>query len=294
MFARSPGFSRIRLPIACCGLGLALLSAPLPAAELPPWSGWLAAARQEGYLPLAFATQVAEGLRVSVHHDAGDRLAYLVPLAAASTVPEAEAPPPSGPDRATLFLYQPAYLRDNAWVPLPELPVDATEQLFSALAGDYLAAQLQDPASPLGAQLRGRSQELFASLPAEHREEAYLTAAGDFVAHVLSLANELERLFRRRGSALCSRLHQQRTLFSLWPRAFGPLPFGGSYYQDSGTDPATGRPRPGTWVDTGIALTAADKQLLASQLLENRWRGDVDLDLAARYCPQPTQSPMLR
>ncbi len=273
------------------------------------------AAEPPAALPLDFARSLGSRLALVWHQNPGAPMAYALPWAAISSSDAAAdqrkdgspnirqpadfAPLPEGSSHpGSLFLHV-SYLGSNGRMrPFRDLPVDAAEQLLHALLDVYLAG-LWPPsqAAPLdgvGQSLQQRAEILLPDLPAWAQREAYLAALGDFGAHILSIANEVERLFARRGSRLCAAVDLRHTLFGLWTRSFRDGRYAGRYYQPAATragdpeppeSPAGGPslPTTGYWVEAA-PLTPDDKRLVVEAILGAAWQGDARADLAARHC----------
>ena len=101
-----------------------------------------------------------------------------------------------------------------------------------------------------------------------------MTANASYGSHLLSLANEVERLERRRrargGSDLCQLIEGRVGLLGFWERAFVG-PFAGSAFDSRGEEVVR-------W------LADADKRQLVEEVFGGAWRGDAVADFGARYC----------
>src|SRR4051812_17967056 len=223
------------------------------------------AATERRHLPVAFALAEANRLRIDFHHDREAlRATYLGPDA-------------TGPARLTL--YAPDYLRGFELKPVLDMPVDLCENFFYALLDAHLRRQIGLPPSALGRELRRRAELTMSDVPHPHRVEAYLDAQASFGAHLLSVANELDRseLRRRRaGSSLCRVMNRPLPLVGLWEQIFGPAPYTGAYVR--------GGPRgEGRVYWSRASLTADDKRFLLTRVLHSTWTGSAS-DLVTRYC----------
>ncbi|MDY7094419.1 MAG: hypothetical protein SX243_15720, partial [Acidobacteriota bacterium] len=190
------------------------------------------------------------------------------------------------PAAAIFSLYEPAYRRDDQWIPPVELTVDAAEYLFNNLVLLYLEEEVRR-ASPFGRQLAARAQELLASLPEEVRQPAYLQAAADFASHALAVAGQLERSARRhqnRDSNVCRHKDAPWSLFGLWDRIFTTTHYPASYHPAPSND-SDELAAPQRAVTTDISLTSEDKELLRRYLFGDVWDGSKEHDLLPRYCP---------
>lgn len=167
--------------------------------------------------------------------------------------------------------------------PLESLAVDEAEKLFRALFEAFFFHHLE--ASPgAAATLSKRAQELMAEAPEGHRREAYVGAAEDFVAHLLSISHELGR-HRRRKSAdqLCALLRHPATLFGFWRRTLATGSFHGLYPRlDAGVDTPARSPLGGRrqWVRTSAVLEPEDKAWLLADVLAMPASGEPEQDFA--------------
>jgi len=225
------------------------------------------AASARRHLPVEFALQEAGHLHVTFHRDAsGAPAAYL----------QADA---TGPAR--LALYGPYYLNGLALRPVDDMPVDVCESYFYALLDAYLRRQVGLPRSWLGHELQRRAELTMVDVPRAHRVEAYLDAQASFGAHLLAVANELDRIDRRRherGRSLCRVLDRPLPLVELWESILGAAPYFGAYFEGSPLgDEAVHWSR--------STLTAADKRFLLDSVLHTHWSDrSARSDLEARYC----------
>ncbi len=226
-----------------------------------------ARAAEAAPLPLQFAREEAQRLQL-VLHDYGETVA-------------AEYEPAAGTMPPRLRLYAPHYLRGVELRPVLDLTVDLAEPLFDALLESRLERELALPQSDLAAELRRRAEATMVDVPARHRLAAYLDAQASFGAHVLAVANELDRSEARRratGGSLCRVLDRPLPLVQLWERML-----------------AGDGPYPGAYVDRGphgetsvrfsrSTLTREDKRLLLERILRAPWTGAIAHDLEPRYC----------
>ncbi len=215
-------------------------------------------------LPLAFAEEESSRLELVFHQDPSVPVAALVSTGANG--------------RGQLALFAPLYLRGIELVALDDLTVDLSEPYFHALLEAYLWGRLQQPAGELDAEIRLRATTTMTDVPSAHRLEAYVDALASFGAHLLSVANELDRSEQRRrarGSSLCSLVGQPLPLFRLWERVLGDGGYPGSY-----VDTATGDE---VRMSHGV-LGGVDKRLLVERVLGVSWGGSAAVDLAPRLC----------
>jgi hypothetical protein len=227
------------------------------------------AARESGAaaLPLEHAREEARRLQLVLH----DRRATVA----------AVYEPATGKEPARLLLYAPHYLRGVELRPVLDLQVDLAEGLFHALLASRLERELALPQGELAAKLRRRAEATMVDVPARHRLQAYLDAQASFGAHVLAVANELDRSEARRraaGASLCPLLGRPLPLLRLWERML-----------------AGNEPYPGAYVDHGphgeervrwsrSTLGRDDKRLLVERVLRAPWTGAVAHDLEPGYC----------
>ncbi len=290
-FRRPPAVQKDPSTRTLRSLAAAILLALLPGPELaadPALTAALGEAQERSHLPLGFALAVSDRLRLHYHDFEPFGLAQYA-RAPLPLLEELAANPPGGEepgaaaapagDRPTIYLYAPAYRRDGVFLPVAELPVDAAEYLFNALAVAWfeLAGVAREPA--FAGRLTARAELVFARVPAAHRLEAYRRALADFASHALVVASQLERSFVRQGVALCAKLDRPHTLFALWGDVFGAGRYTGSYFLPGKRETA------GTWIETDVAIAAEDKALASLHLLGGVWKGERRQDLAARYCP---------
>lgn len=227
------------------------------------------AAREGGAtpLPLAFAREEAQRLQLVLHDD--------------REAVAAEYEPATGKAPPRLRLYAPHYLRGVGLRPVLDLQVDLAEGLFHALLASRLESELASPRSELAAELRRRAEATMVDVPARHRLEAYLDAQASFGAHVLAVANELDRSEARRhaaGGSLCPLLGLPLPLLQLWERMLaGNEAYAGAYVERG----PHGEPRVRFSRST---LTRDDKRLLLQRVLRTPWNGAVAHDLEPRYC----------
>jgi len=216
-------------------------------------------------LPVGFAHEQAPRLLVTLHQDRSAVPAEYVRGQAGS------------PDR--LVLYAPAYLRGLELRPVLDLTVDLCEAYFHALLEGYLLHHMAQPGDALGAELRRRAAITMTDVPAAQRYAAYLDAQASFGAHLLAVANELDRSERRRraaGSSLCASLSRPLPLFVLWERVLGDDPYPGAY--------VTVAPGGEEVRFSRSTLGRGDKRLLVERVLRAPWRGSAAADLAPRLC----------
>lgn len=220
-------------------------------------------------LPVGFAREAAERWIVSFHEDRASVPAEYLPGRGGS------------PDR--LALYGPAYLNGLELRPVLDLTVDLCEAYFHALLEGYLVRHMAQPGDPLGAELRQRAFTVMTDVPDPQRYAAYQDAQASFGAHLLAVANELDRSERRRrthGGSLCASLSRPLPLFALWERVLGDDRFQGAYVVG---------PEGNEQVRfSHTSLARADKRLLVERVLRAPWRGSAAADLAPRLCAGST------
>jgi hypothetical protein len=216
-------------------------------------------------LPVGLAVEEARRLQVIVHRDAGD-------VPAAYVAPVAGSPP-------RLALHGPGYLHGLELRPLTELTVDLVEGYFHALLEGFLEHEVA-AGSVLGQELRRRSATALPEVPAAHRLEAYLDAQASFAAHLLSIANELDRSETRRraqGRSLCRHLGEPLPLFALWEQALGDAPYVGAYVVRG--------PHGEEHVQFSVSgISREDKRLMVERVLRAPWSGSAAGDLRPRLC----------
>jgi len=278
----------------------------LALAAPPPDGAALAAelavllARQE-HLPLAFAAEVMPRLEVVLHDRRGGfAMAFYAP---APTLPEgalsAGAPPsatdgepvasngsvatrdasahlqgaaPLGPPR--LVLYEPYYRRgDGTWVEPLDMTPEVVEYWCHALLLAYLHLEVIEGGGDYAAFLRQRAAEHYPEVEPEAGLGLMVTSLAAFGSHVLSLANEIERVHRRRPEAdLCGLARARKLHFAAWTRAFGDEEYTGVAGEAGGES----YPR--------RAIAEIDKQAFVKNVLDGRWSGDPELDFGSRLC----------
>jgi hypothetical protein len=225
------------------------------------------AAAERGDLPVAFGLDASLPLRIAFHTD---------PRLDPARYVQADA---RGPAR--LDLYAPYYLRGVHLRPVEDMQVDVCEPYFHALLDAYLRRQIGMPRSALGHELRRRAELAMPDVPRRHRVEAYLDAQASFGAHLLSVANELDRSARRhraRGRSLCHVIDRPLPLLRLWNAVLGGAQYPGAYAIDTA---------PGNSGEVYLSrsvLSVDDKRFLVDQVLHEDWSGSVERDLAPRLC----------
>lgn len=193
-----------------------------------------------------------------------------------------------------LMLFRSLYAPAGVLRPLLELPVDAVEYLVHALlearfdlaqeaaVSAPLAEGAVPPSPTLQQQLEVRAMALFVDLPEAVRVEALVEAYADFGAHLVSLANEIERRRRDADPArFCAVARSGQGLFMLWSGAFERHAFPGSYYRAPADEPGE---LPGERVYSAHSLSTDDRRWMAREILEVGWTGDVGQDLVPRLC----------
>lgn len=209
---------------------------------------------------------------------AGDRGAGAAPVGRAAA--SAEAP--------RVFLFAPYYLAADGLVAAADMPVDVAEYYFHALLETRFDYEMHRRTSSFAASVARRAAELMADVPQAHRSTAYLEAAADFGAHLLSIANEISRLARRQAAAgkdICRLVDHPASLFGLWRRSFTSGTYPGRYPPPEDPNGAAGRP----WATTARGLTDSDKRIIVRDLLASDWSGDPARDFAwlCRQAPRP-------
>ncbi len=236
-------------------------------------------------LPSAWVEPVAASARVVFHDRREWAMAFYLPAGvAAAGVPAAGVPAAGEVPR--LYLYAPYYLAPDGLPPAPRMPVDVAEYYFHALL--EAALDLRIAAEPAWAAAADRrAAELMSEVPEIERRSVYLAALGDFGAHVLSIANEIDRAARRQRAAgrdVCPQIELPGPLFGLWARSFGDAPYRGRYRAPGGA----GAPR---WTRSRRGLERRDKEVLVRQVLRVAWSGDPARDFAA-LCPGAAATPV--
>ncbi len=179
-----------------------------------------------------------------------------------------------------LFLHAPHYRREGSLKPLGELAVDETEYLFHALIEAYFDLKVHRGESLRRRMLERRAEDRLSTLPSSVDASAVYTASlVDFAAHVMAVANEIQRSFRRRGEGLCALLDHPSTLFGLWAKIFADGGYRSGYALPDGDDASASR-----WALSPYELSQDDKQWLISEILGGSWTGNIRQDLAT-YCP---------
>ena len=182
-----------------------------------------------------------------------------------------------------IFLFVPYFGSDDPPARLADLEsmaLDVAENYFHALLEAYLDREARDPASAYLAAARERAGTVMAEVPEPQRLAAYLSAASDFGAHLLSIAHEIgraERRARSRGGDLCALLDPPRTLFGLWQASVRSASYPGRY-----TVVAVGEGDAGggtvRQVTTRRGLERRDKELFLEHVFGGHWTGDVGRD----------------
>jgi hypothetical protein len=218
-------------------------------------------------LPVAFARGEARRLALVLHHRRDDVAAAYEPAA--------------GGAPARLRLYAPYYVRGVELRPVLDLQVDLAENLFHALLASHLERRLAPAGGELAVELRRRAEATMADVPPPARLAAYLDAQAAFGAHVLAVANELDRHEARRrvaGGSLCPLLGRPLPLLQLWENMLaGDAGYAGAYVTRGPHGEARTR-------FSRAVLGREDKQLMLARVLEAPWTGSVVSDLAPRYC----------
>ena len=229
----------------------------------------LAEERGELRLPLDFARAEARQLTL-VFHQRRD-------------VPPATYEPAAGNLPPRLAVYTPHYLRGGALRPLLDLSVDLCQTYLQAILESHLRRQLASGGG-VGEELRRRALATMTDVPPPYRVDAYLDAQASFGAHLLALANEIDRNELRRraaGRSLCPLLERPEgplPLMQLWERTFGDEGFPGAYVERGTHGEARVRFSRST-------LSRDDKRFLVARVLGAGWTGSPAADLRPRYCP---------
>ena len=236
----------------------------------------------EDGLPASWLRPISTQSRVIFHDRAEWSMAFYV------------APPSgSGSDSALgagprVFLFAPYYLAPNGLVDANQMSVDVAEYYFHALLDGRLDLEVRRPDSSYREVVASRAGELMGDVPERFRQAAYLSAVSDFGAHLMSIANEIVRAFRRQsavGRDLCQLIDQPSSLFGLWTRSFRDGAYTGRYL-DTGEANAGERPR---WEESQEPLTVGDKKMLVQEILKASWSGDAAQDFAW-LCPLAKRS----
>ena len=228
--------------------------------------------------PAAWLEPVADRARI-VFHDREDwAMAFYLPP---EPTPAEGGAGDAGSDAPRLVLYAPYYLATDGLAAPRDMPVDVAEYYFHALL--ELALDLEPAVDEAwGARVERRAEKLMAEVPAVQRRSAYLSALADFGAHVLSIANEIDRVARRRraaGGDVCRLLGSPASLFGMWRRSFEGAAYRGRYLlpAEEGSSPR--------WATSRLALERRDKDALARLILGVEWSGDPARDFAW-LCPE--------
>ncbi len=181
-----------------------------------------------------------------------------------------------GLDVPRLVLSRAAFSRRLGDVPsfarLERLPVDAAESLSRSL-GEAWLRRLSTTDSEAAAWIDRRAHELMAEVPSQHRTEVFASALVDFHAHILSIAHEIGRQYRRQPSdessrerGFCAQLEAERGLFGLWRKAHGD----GGYFGYKSADSET----PGAIAGRTRAVLAPSDKRWWAEFLGQSWTGD--------------------
>jgi hypothetical protein len=107
-------------------------------------------------------------------------------------------------------------------------------------------------------------------VPQDKREEVFAVVKGEWLGHVLAMAQSLHRSFTRPSSQTCQRL--QAPMFNIWERNYIDTHFFGAFY--SGKD----------WTYSRVNFPQADREKLRLEVFEGRFKGDRQSDFAQKYC----------
>ena len=189
-----------------------------------------------------------------------------------------------------LFLYAPYYREDGRLRPLSDMAIDVAESYLHALFEASLAndrrALARLSVAPFVTHAAHRAAELMPEVPPSQRLEAYLVAVREFVSHLLSMANEIERADRRareRQRDLCALLDPPRTLFALWQQSIRKAHYPGRYDVATEAEPAEPRETLAAkeWRSTRRGLEPSDKSRVLAELLAGLWTGNAARDFRA-------------
>jgi hypothetical protein len=265
----------------------------IPAADLGAEVAEVAASQE--HLPLYFVGSVAPRLEVVlVERPRGLAMAFYAPLppapapasgaSAAGGAVEAPASAEArteGPEaKPRLVLNEPYYRRqDGSWVPPIEMTPDVVEYWSHALLLAHLHLEVIEGDGEYGALLKRRAVELYPEVEADAALGLMVTALASFGSHVLSLANEVERLRRRRPERdLCSLVRGRRLHFASWERAFIEPGYVGVAAE------AGGERYPQR------AVSIEDRRAFVRHVLDDRWSGDAVQDFGALLCGESKAS----
>lgn len=187
--------------------------------------------------------------------------------------------------------------RPLPWVPGPRLllrrdvlewrvdamPTDVAEAFVAAVLTARLDQLEADP--HVEREIARRAAERFASEiegPSRQRD-ALREALVAYGAAQLAIAVQIERIWARRGTALCPLIRDGRLLFAHWRRTFEEAPFHGLVASSS---PGEGSRQAVAGADarwTRAALTRDDKAWLLREVVGAEWTGDPARDFG-RLC----------
>lgn len=273
---------------------LALVTTMAGAAEPPhPASLQLDDLGLERLVPGAF-TPINGWLRIDAHIVPDHSIAYYLPqqrlelpLEPQATTEGADEPAVEPTPVATVELPPRVLVFERIYAPngklrtIDELPIDAAEYLLHALIEallDRLQQQDLPPAWLVAAE------QTFADIPQEYRREAAIEAYADFGAHLISLANEIERRAadQERRAALCGVATRGVGLFALWSGSFQRQPFPASYYRSASSEPGA---LPAERIYSAVSLPRVLRERFVAEVLGRPWRGDAMADFFAGACP---------
>lgn len=233
-------------------------------------------------VPGSWLRPLAARARVVFHARPDWAMAFYVPPAGERGLPSDALPPgiAVGPG-PRIFLFAPYYLAHDGLVSSERMSVDVAEYYLHALLDGRLDLESRQPGAAYPAQAAERADLLMQDVPPDLRWSAYLAAASDFGAHVLSIANEIERMARRHEAAgrdLCRSIDQPASLFGLWSWSFASGSYLGHYLISEDGGGAL------SWRQSRESLARHDKDLLLRSILRVAWSGEPREDFR-QLCP---------
>ncbi|MCB1036553.1 MAG: hypothetical protein KDD47_22195 [Acidobacteria bacterium] len=236
---------------------------------------------ETGHLPLEFAGEVAPRLRLQLHQRKDYLPAHFapLPLRPLEEDPNAEVLP----QVPTLYLHRSTYSENGRLRAFQELTVDSAEGLFNALLLAYFELEVLASDSDLNQELEAAARERLPGVDPRYRVPALVQGLADFGSHLLSVANQLNRLEARgkaRGKDLCPLMNHSGTLFGLWEKIFRDGVYLARFYRPAGEGELSGG-----WRETSVAISREDKEILLRRVLRTTWTGNRQQDLGSRFCP---------